>query len=552
MRIPVLFRTAGFSIRGLSTGPQYKRVYLRAYNAVEVLDKLKTKATPNPKFKVVHFTHQVPQTYYGMRLIVACCVPGIAPHFPNIRNPYDVLSGAEHRYGRAVPSMTGPGRACFIRAGARLADIFPRIIIIEDESQYRDTLIHRRGRIYALNLMQISEQNPGFDYARDSPHKSFPKTEPYDWYKWLRSIQGAQEQVTWRYGIYVSLMADIIFHQIWKVDKCLILFVKPYAMNDRPSIIDNFLIPGLEVIGNDHTAFEAHMTKFVMTHGELLVFERMLGTLCPGKLAEWRRLVTSKQTLHYHDFTVTLPAFRASGNSDTSMSNAIENINFFCAACEVVGAVPLRAVVEGDDGVFQAINARQLTSVAFEAVGAEVKMEFFPIAGVAGFCQMYWAPDGSLVPDIRRKLARLWWTDGSFKHSSPPVLLQLYKAKLLSLQSECPGCPVLWAVAHYHLQLLSHVVARRDPVEWYKETTLGPPIDKQPTLSARIFCETQWLIPISLQLALEADLQQSVLDVALINPIWRALFALGAQNSETQWLFHPDDIVSFEPGQFTL
>lgn len=461
-----------------------------------------------------------------------------------------VKAGAMHRYGRQVPTPTRRGARVFKRAAQRLVAMWPEVRSMPDVAEYYDNLRERRGLGYVQMLQAAQEEKPDYSFLRDRKHESFQKQEAYDEPKYPRSIHGPLLHVRPRFGEGIHAAERAVFEpKIHELAKLKVLFVKDLPVAERPLAIDDFLIPGHEVIVTDHTAFEAHMTRRVMMTCELLYLEKMLRAAWGNVFDDFVKYVTSTQVCAYKGFVLRMPAFRCSGNPDTSLSNAFENITVAFAIGMLLGNPLIRIVVEGDDALMQferpfGDDVNRIIS-AGEELGFEIKPEVHQRAGDAGFCQLFWSEDHTLCPDITKKLVKLQWSHSRQMHGGPATTRALLRAKLFSLGCEAKGCPMLSGVVKRGLDVLGPGPATYDPDDWYKRLSLG--VFKgvtSPTDVSRAFVERKWGITVQAQLAFESAVSRWDC-VQPVDDFFKLMLVEGTQ-------FDHDGIVSFASGEHTV
>lgn len=432
-----------------------------------------------------------------------------APWMADFKSIPTLVAGALHRYGRQVPQMTPRGRRAFKRAGEWFSKQLPSLSSFPPLEEYFEDLTKRRGAQYVEMIKQQCDNNMYYNAATDGVHKSFVKREFYPEPKHARSIQGPKPHVRPYFGEGIHYAEKAMVDPItWVFGDLQLMFVKRIPIHKRPQAIDDFLIKGKQVLCTDHTAFEAHMTKPIMEMGELKCLKQLIGTPWGAKFGQWHKYVTATQKLQYKGVSIKLPAFRCSGNPDTSLSNAFENVIAMLAISSILGLTLVRAVVEGDDGLFQFKEADLPTPELFVNAalecGFEIKPEFYNRAGDAGFCQLFWASDQTLVPNPIKKLVTLQWTHSAFMYGNNEMMRALFRAKLLSLSAEAHAAPIIWALLKSSYQFAHSGRAQYDPADWFKNEQLGPPMEPvEPSIEAREFCARQWNIPIDTQFEVE-------------------------------------------------
>jgi len=160
--------------------------------------------------------------------------------------------------------------------------------------------------------------------------------------------------------------------------------------------------------------------------------------------------------------------------------------------------------VEGDDSIFA--SSVEVTTEDYRNLGFDVKINEFDTASEASFCGIISASDGSLIRDPIRVLQTFGWTS-SFISSGERVMMELLRAKAISLAFECPACPIVTALAQAALRY-TRGVTPRFVSDGYHDFSIIPRDEKglkcrEPSAPARALMEKKFGISASLQVYLE-------------------------------------------------
>lgn len=339
-------------------------------------------------------------------------------------------------------------------------------------------------------------------YVRMFLNKSFRKLERYpvfkpDFeYKHARAINSRSDLFKVLTGPYFHLMERIVFNLVP-------FFVKYVPVSQRPRYISDVLRGMVKLLGTDHTAFEAHMTREILFACELQFYRFMLSE-CEGGMFVFEEIVLAlagTNVCQFRDFTVSVEGVRMSGDMCTSLGNGVTNWFTMACACHDRGIEDLHGVVEGDDGLFGFRDGNVPTEDDLSALGMELKLEVFEHPGQAGFCQMRFDDESLVVVrDPRSILTTFGWSDNCAKLGGEEARKGLLRARALSLLAEAPNSPVVSALGRYGVRATDGVLPRWENTYWEHVLFLGfAPSDVTPWMAERMNKE----VPFSSRLVVE-------------------------------------------------
>jgi len=367
-------------------------------------------------------------------------VPYVAPVSPD-RNDLDTaIEGVKKRYARIVPKVAKchreDMRKC-VRNWCRshlvpVADIMGFDEWLESTS-YNE---HRKDQLREVHDRWVRGIAKATKLASV---KSHIKCESYPQYKHARHINARCDLAKVVFGPIIKTLEREVYSQRE--------FIKHVPLPERPELLRKLKQAGCSYVASDHTAFEAHMSKWVM---ELIEFEvaRWLLSRFPrlAELFEKTESGVNRCYLNAVDLTVLIQYIRCSGDMWTSLMNGLVNLLSFLYACEANNTRFCGGFVEGDDGIF-AVQGAPPTAEFMEELGFEVKFETHDDPATASFCGMILAGD-SIIRDPSKFFQTFGWSD-RFMAGGLLVKRQLALAKSLSALYETPGCPLVSCAARY-------------------------------------------------------------------------------------------------------
>lgn len=261
--------------------------------------------------------------------------------------------------------------------------------------------------------------------------KCFVKDEFYEEPKFPRMISSREDRAK------VLLMA--VFKAIEEEVFALPYFVKHMTTQQRIEKISS-LFDDRDVYVTDYSAFETHFTPALMCNLEMVMYRYMLKNF-PDEYQLIRKLA-GENKLRSKYFTGSLQGVRMSGEMNTSLGNGFSNLLLMSFACYMTGNRILGCVVEGDDGLFE--TERPLQQEFFKDMGLELKCAKTK-AWKASFCGCVYNPVSlhNLGHPIKA-LIKSCWSSKFEASSSESHLRELQVAKVMSLNAEHPGVPIVW------------------------------------------------------------------------------------------------------------
>lgn len=385
-------------------------------------------------------------------------VPHIETLSPLSPDRYDkdtAVQGIRKRYAREVPKTDRKAMEGFRKFVAKwVVEKLPRVgqIIGFEEwlasTSYNDARKEQLREVYDRWLLQGRPAAA----VRKLLHKvkAFIKSEHYPQYKHARHINARCDLAKCVFGPVIKTMERLVYE--------LPEFIKHVPIQDRPALIKRMKRSGCRYVASDHTAFEAHFTKEVMSVVEFEVCRHMLQNHPDIEaLLEDTEAGMNDIKLKSSDIRVLIEGMRCSGDMWTSLFNGLGNLLSFLYGCEMVGCKFVEGFVEGDDGIF-AVQGVPPTAKDMEKLGFEVKYEYHDDPATASFCGLILAGD-SIVRDPTKFFMGFGWCD-RFIGAGPKVKRQLALAKALSALYETPGCPIVAAAAEHVYESTRGVEAR--------------------------------------------------------------------------------------------
>lgn len=307
---------------------------------------------------------------------------------------------------------------------------------------------------------------------------SFVKDEGYPERKVSRWINASPDEFKVIYGPIVHTIEKRLFKHP--------SFIKTIPVEDRAqAIYDQIYLEGAEYVETDYTSFEAHFTsdKMKLWHDFVfhslgidpradsshlpLTYEAALNMNIHQQALYCLREVAGLRQLRMNHFgTFSMIARRCSGEMDTSSANGYSNWLMTEFAAHRMGC-GVSQVVEGDDGLAR-YHGRAPDDQFFLKYGWNIKLLKVRALEEASFCGLRFDPvDRIVVCDIREAIAKFGLTNGRYVSARGKMLVQLTRAKALSLCCQYSQVPMLGALARRALQLTSGVNIRKSIIDSY-------------------------------------------------------------------------------------
>lgn len=279
----------------------------------------------------------------------------------------------------------------------------------------------------------------------------FGKVESLEGAKENRIIDARCDYAKARYGPFVKSIER-------KVYGCIPEFVKHIPVCEFPRWISEVCSPhpGESVLATDYTSFEGHFAPALIRACEGQLYQYMAGTRWRELAREFVGVLSGVNHCESPLISFDVEGCRMSGDVCTSLGNGFTNLMIMkFLAHENHGRV--RGFVEGDDGLF-AVSGFQPNQADYEALGFVVKMEIVDDPQHASFCgQVFSNEIKEILVDPTYVLLSTGWTSSDQKHGKPALMVQLLRAKAISLAYQCPRCPVVGAFTRALLRLTRKV-----------------------------------------------------------------------------------------------
>lgn len=332
---------------------------------------------------------------------------------------------------------------------------------------------------------------------------SFVKLESYDQYKYARWINSRGDRFkAWAGPLFKSI--EMVVYQ----DRH---FIKHVPIPDRPELVKGLIKGSLRYFNTDFTAFEKHFVEEIQENIEFVLYDELLKSKISGAdLRYLHKVLTGENHLKMRLGAIAnLKARRMSGEMCTSLGNGFTNLMLaLFIASKKNGHID--GFVEGDDGIFACDF--EMTKEDYVQLGFEIKIIELASPCEASFCGMVFSESGEIIKSPLRVLESFGWTH-SFIDASEKIMLELLRAKSLSLVYEVPQCPILGALGREALKRTRGVVPRFVP-DGYHTFEHVPKDEKgfakfDPKPDTRVLFEKVYHIGVSEQLYLESLIQSN-------------------------------------------
>lgn len=309
---------------------------------------------------------------------------------------------------------------------------------LENSKNYNE---ERKNELRAV-YQTMCDTNLASDRTRLA--KFFLKTEQYTECKYPRLINAMNDWVKLSLGPASRAMEEVVYANPPEIP---VIFIKHTPVRERAAEISKlFERVGLTYKSTDYSTFEVSFQERVMLSCEMLLYRHLLKH--HPKILEHFEAIAGKNVSKNNIMWFICEAIRMSGETITSLGNGFTNMMLLLFACHKQQAKVLGAAVEGDDLIAAILGKLDIRMV--EQLGFEIKVVESNWVGDAGFCSMYYdSQDMVQITDVREKVARIGFSSStSSMHAGEKRMLELLRAKGLSLGYEVPGCPILSHLAH--------------------------------------------------------------------------------------------------------
>lgn len=427
-----------------------------------------------------------------------------------------VIDGVKHRVAGVTPSVSSTTVAQFGLFVERfLEKHVPTLpadteISVEKWLSETDYPESRKDQLREASL-RVEERT---DKQNPLNVKSFIKEETYWEPKAMRTINSRVDEYKTRVGPWVHAVEQLVFKLKW--------FIKKIPVADRAAVvIERLAKSGGVKMSTDFTAFESSFRSVIMEACEFKLFRHVTKNI-PGSadfVADYEKVAMNNKLL-FDRIIAVIAAKRMSGEMSTSIANGFTNLMLILFTAFMMG-IPFEQIdlfVEGDDSIISA--PIPLTTKYFELLGFSVKMEIHNDIRRASFCGLIFSEPGHIIRDPRPVLAKFGWAMRQYVSAGHKTLMQLLRAKALSLACELPNCPILSPFAHRVMELtrsfsVNKIISRSNQQSfdaYSRAKLIGAVADKPwqvpPKIlpATRVLMENLYGISIDLQFQMENEL----------------------------------------------
>lgn len=281
--------------------------------------------------------------------------------------------------------------------------------------------------------------------------KAFLKEETYSTWKYSRTIMARSDLFKCFLGPYIKAIETEVYK--------LPYFIKHVPEPLRPEYIMNLLHEdGASYSVTDHTSFEAAFVPEIMEAAEFQLYSYMTSQLEGGntELREMCGVLKSVNIIQSKLGSMRTTG-RMSGEMCTSLGNGFANLMCMLFTCEEKGAIDLKGVVEGDDGLFKFRGVSPEVS-DFAKIGFRVKLDVYDNLSDASFCGMIFDPtDKIVVTDGIEVACKLGWCGKQYVMASQRTRETLLRSKALSYNHQYCNCPIIGALSRAAIRCTEHL-----------------------------------------------------------------------------------------------
>jgi hypothetical protein len=297
----------------------------------------------------------------------------------------------------------------------------------------------------------IDPKDPDF-----SKVKAFIKDETYPSYKYPRNICSRTDAFKCLYGPIVKQVENILF-------KLPNFLKKVPAEHKVQHILDHIGDADGHVHVGDATSWECHFKKWLREAAENQLMYHCLENAPEEIRNNFRwcvRQINGEQKITFKNVRVVLETLRMSGEMDTSLGNGFTTLMMIEFLCDYYNIEKCGTIfVEGDDNL--AALRGTLTKEMFSKLGFMIKVEHPDSLSEASFCGLVFdVSEKIMISNPNKYLMEFGWADKKYIGSSRKRMLELLRAKSLSLKHQHHGAPILDALARYGLRCTKGITVR--------------------------------------------------------------------------------------------
>lgn len=286
---------------------------------------------------------------------------------------------------------------------------------------------------------------------RNKKPKCFKKEEPYDTYKYFRSIFARPDG----FKALVGPIFKCIEEELFKLK----YFIKKIPRDQWAKVLVEMEDLGVK-FSTDYTAFESHFDPETMKMCEFLLYDYMTQDLPDHEY--FMRLIdevlAGENICEFKFFTLTIKGRRMSGEMNTSLGNSFFNLMVLLYVFWYLGVEKHDEKVEGDDGAVTASNCDpDEVQTVFTDMGLDIKVDVHREISKMSFCGMVFHPRDLInITDPMKACVKMSWAMKRYARARTPKLGALASMKALSYIYQYPGCPVVTKMALWVLRKTKH------------------------------------------------------------------------------------------------
>jgi len=396
----------------------------------------------------------------------------IAPPMPDTSFPMNMVSGMLKRLVR--PPEIGSGidfemRMRFVHFNIDFAfKTFRSVDYCDILGSYTYIMNRPRDNKWKNKLLRVRDRGPDYFHATSDVLKgmlhalvtTMVKYERLAERKPPRKIATVDSNNLVNYGPLVLAAQNILFGMT--DEDGYHVFPKYIKASERPEfILDKFKGTWDVMFEGDYRSWE-QLQDVIFQFVELVILVVVAGPMWKPSYDILNEKVKNRQWDMLY-FMAELEPIRLSGSPMTSLMNGYNNmvIHEFLMQ-EVVHATDWRYVLEGDDIVIAYNGGRPLTEKDYSSMGLAMKMLYTDTINEASFCGLFFdAVDRVVVKDPWPVIVKSCWLSKQYVLASDETLLELQRAKAISLLYELGGCPIITAFACRIMELTKHISHER-------------------------------------------------------------------------------------------
>lgn len=466
----------------------------------------------------VDLTH----TRKPMAVLSHCRVANLARPMVDRDDLYTAAAGAQHRVTPKMPGVRNPDE---YRAFARR--VFQQFLtplewdeIIEFELYL--TMCDKPESWKHDKRVAHQERRRNFDVEEFyRTNSSFIKDEDYDTWKHARTINGTSKKgfkndhLSW-----ISRMVKSCEKQIYDKLPGLVKGMTPAQRMEAMQELGDFFPKTI----CDYSSYEASFKRKKMECVQFELYRFMFSKMpdCEDIMRGIRHVIGGKNKLDFKHFTWWANARKMSGESDTALSNAIDNWVTWLYLLHKQGVdleIACRMIfVEGDDNASN-LEGHKVKASDFEDCGLKAKLEDGLDIEQTGFCQLYFTlpPTGVICADPWKKLMKFSKVPVKYAQASNRVMLSLLRAQAMSMMYLHHGAPVVHALAKRLLYLTrgwnvrdrhwKAVLQYHDQADEIKEANWKELTNQKVDVADRVLVERQFGMTLEMQEYIEREIE---------------------------------------------